>query len=244
MPDPGPDQHAFSSPTTTHEFACLLFDMDGTIIDSTNAIVKYWTRLGEEIGMSGDQILQTSHGRRSIDVLALIAPDRANWEYICRVEGAIPKDYGADAVEIQGSRALLDRLQAGGAKWAIVTSGTRLLVGGWLDVMGLAQPEVLVTAEDVERGKPDPACYRLGARRLGFDQGQLDVLVLEDAPAGVKAGKAAGFKVVALATTHGIQQLKDAGADWIVEDMRSVTMKKVDADSGKVVIEIKNALVG
>ncbi|GAB7350932.1 hypothetical protein MBLNU459_g1441t1 [Dothideomycetes sp. NU459] len=222
--------------------------MDGTIIDSTNAIVKHWYQIGKEIGVDPEVILATSHGRRSIDVLELLDPKRANWEYICRAEGAIPKNYGHDAVEIAGSRALLDTLEAAGAPWAIVTSGTQPLVQGWLDVMSLAQPKYLVTAEDVERGKPDPACYRLGAKRLGFDHDddtQLtanDILVLEDAPAGVRAGKAAGYKVVALATTHEVQQLIDAGADWIVKDMRSVTLKQWDAKSGTVKIEINDTL--
>jgi glycerol 3-phosphatase-1 len=125
-----------------------------------------------------------------------------------------------------------------------VTSGTKPLVTGWLDVMKLAHPEFLVSAEDVKQGKPDPACYRLGAQRLGL--GELEpaqILVLEDAPAGVRAGKAAGYKIVALATTHSIEKLKEAGADWIVKDMRSVTMGKWDAKAKRVEVHIANALV-
>lgn len=143
---------------------------------------------------------------------------------------------------------MLDRLVHAGAPWAIVTSGTRPLVQGWIDVMSLAQPRNLVTAEDVPRGKPDPACYRLGAKRLGFEITDTDtlagdkILVLEDAPAGIRAGKAAGFKVVALATTHEVQQLIDAGADWIVKDMTSVSLAGWDSKSGQVQIEISNAL--
>lgn len=115
---------------------------------------------------------------------------------------------------------------------------------GWLDVMKLAHPKYLVTAEEVAKGKPDPACYRLGAKRLGFEDVEpSEVLVLEDAPAGVRAGKAAGYRVVALATTHAISKLIEAGADWIVEDMRSVTMARWDAKTGKARIEIRDALV-
>lgn len=171
---------------------------------------------------------------------------------VCAAEGAIPKNFGQDAVEIPGSRALLDRLEAVGVPWAIVTSGTRPLVEGWLDVMELAHPKNLVTAEQVQRGKPDPSCYRLGASKLGFDflatdstSNKLDpssVLVLEDAPAGVRAGKAAGFKVVALATTHEVQQLIEAGADWIVKDMKSVQLIQWDANTAQAEIEISDAL--
>ena len=163
-------------------------------------------------------------------------------EDVSSMEGQIPREYGQDAVEIPGSRALLDTLEAAGVPWAIVTSGTRPLVTGWLDVMKLAHPRNLVVAEDVPRGKPDPACYMLGQRTLGLTE-SASTLVLEDAPAGVRAGKAAGFMVVALATTHNAVSLKDAGADWIVRDMRSVSLKDWDKNTGKAMIEIVNALV-
>lgn len=142
-------------------------------------------------------------------------------------------------MEIPGARALLENLDGAGAPWAVVTSGTRALVDGWLDVMKLAHPKNLVVAEDVTVGKPDPRCYLLGRTRLGLDSSE-SILVVEDAPSGIKAGKAAGFKVVALATTHKIEQLKEAGADWIVKDMRSVTLKKYE---GKVEIEIRDTLL-
>jgi len=163
---------------------------------------------------------------------------------VCAAEGLVPKHFGQDAVEIPGSRALLDNLEKSGVPWAIVTSGTKPLVQGWIEVMKLAQPKFMVTAEEVQKGKPDPACYRLGAERLGFDARHgKEVLVLEDAPSGIRAGKAAGFQVVALATTHHIEQLKEAGADWIVKDMNSVRMRGWDARGEVVDIEIANALV-
>ena len=245
---PHQEDNNFSAPAEVHDFSALLFDMDGTIIDSTPAIEKYWRQVGKEIGVDGDTILQTSHGRRSIDVLGILAPEKANWEYICRKEGQVPLNFGQDAVEIPGSRALLERLEHAGAPWAIVTSGTRPLVAGWLDVMNLAHPKYLVTAEEVAKGKPDPACYQLGVKRLGINErnGELkptQILVLEDAPAGVAAGKAAGYKVVALATTHSIDRLREAGADWIVRDMRSVTMSRFDSKAKQVSIQIDNGLI-
>jgi len=131
--------------------------------------------------------------------------------------------------------------------------------------MDLAHPRFMVTAEEVAVGKPDPACYRLGAQRLGFSLGEVDgdgkddgekdgkkeeapvsgeqFLVLEDAPAGVRAGKNAGFRVVALATTHGVGELRAAGADWIVRDMRSVTVERWDAKGRVVGVRIADALV-
>lgn len=110
---------------------------------------------------------------------------------------------------------------------------------GWLGVMKLAHPKIHVVAEDVEEGKPDPACYALGKERLSLMKDD-PVLVVEDAPAGVRAGKAAGCTVIGLTTTHGIQQIREAGADWVVQDLRSVRYAGRD---GKLVrIEISNAL--
>lgn len=115
-------------------------------------------------------------------------------------------------------------------------------MAGWLDVMKLSHPKTLVVAEDVQQGKPDPACYLLGASKLGLPASS-KVLVLEDSPAGVKAGKAAGFAVVGLATTHRIEQLQLAGADYIVRDMTSVTLTSWDPKSREVQIQVKDSLI-
>ncbi|KAJ5587667.1 HAD-like protein [Penicillium hispanicum] len=229
---------SFSAPPQVHTFDGVLSDFDGTIVDSTDAIVKHWHEIGAELGVDPKTILATSHGRRSIDVMQLYDKTKANWEYVNYVEGRIPQKYGSDAVEIPGGRDLLTALENAGARWGVVTSGTRALIDGWLGVLKLAHPKVLVVAQDVELGKPDPRCYLLGRKRLGIEDSN-SILVLEDAPSGIKAGKAAGFKVVALTTTHSLDKLKEAGADWIVEDLRSISVKGVV--DGQVQIEITNA---
>jgi glycerol 3-phosphatase-1 len=109
--------------------------------------------------------------------------------------------------------------------------------------MKLAHPQNLVTAEDVKNGKPDPACYQMGEKKLGLQQANPSIIVFEDAPAGVRSGKAAGFTVVALFTTHRIDQLVEAGADYVVKDMRSVTLKAWDKATGVGQVEITNALM-
>lgn len=157
------------------------------------------------------------------------------------MEALIPQEYGQDATEVPGARKLLEELETAGAPWAIVTSGTRPLVDGWLNVMKLSRPKNLVVAEDVESGKPDPQCYLLGRSKLRLKP-NARILVLEDAPSGVKAGKAAGFLVVALATTHEISRLKDAGADWIVPDLRSLRLQRWDESMREATVEIANAL--
>ncbi|TVY80926.1 2-deoxyglucose-6-phosphate phosphatase [Lachnellula suecica] len=231
----GSNSPTFSLPPQKAHFKGLLFDMD----DSTAAVEKHWHTIGNELGVDPNVILQTSHGRRSIDVLKLLSPEKANWEYIKHMEGLLPKLYGDDAVEILGARALLGSLTNANTPWAIVTSGTSPLVLGWLGVLKLPRPEHLVVAEDVENGKPDPTCYLMGKEKLRLGPAD-EVLVLEDSPAGIKAGKAAGCKVLGVVTSHTMQQVVDAGADWVVKDLRSV--KLVGSSERGVTLEILDAL--
>ncbi|EFQ28769.1 haloacid dehalogenase-like hydrolase [Colletotrichum graminicola] len=232
---------SYAAPPQRITFDGFLFDMDGTIIDSTEAVEKHWHTVGNEIGVAPEVILATSHGRRSIDILKILAPEKANWEYTREMEGRLPKLYGKDAIEIPGARALLDALIKEDAPWAIVTSGTEPLVGGWLGVLKLPQPEHLVTAESVENGKPDPTCYLIGREKLGLQDASKQILVLEDSPAGIKAGKAAGCKVLGLVTSHTVEQVASAEPDWIVRDLDSVRV--VEKRDGVVTLEVSNALV-
>lgn len=114
------------------------------------------------------------------------------------------------------------------------------LVSGWLDVLKLPVPENLVVAEDVENGKPDPACYLMGMEKLGATDAS-QVLVLEDSPAGIKAGKAAGCKTLGLVTSHTVEQVVEAGPDWIVRDLSSV--KVVSFGEKGVELEFRDTLV-
>lgn len=159
-------------------------------------------------------------------------------------EGQLPIDFGHLAKPIPGALELLKTINDSGVPWAIVTSGTEPLLQGWLKVMDMARPSNVVTAENVENGKPDPACYQLGAKKIGVDGAdKSSVVVFEDALSGIKAGKAAGYKVVALTTTHEIEDLKKAEPDWIVKDMNSVSLKNWDPKTKRGEIEIKGALV-
>ncbi|KAG6243677.1 hypothetical protein E4U24_005330 [Claviceps purpurea] len=221
-------------------FSGFLFDMDGTIIDSTPAIVKQWQTTANELGFDAEKILAMSHGRRSMDILKVLAPQRANWEYIRKTESQLPLLHGDDATEIPGARKLIDSLTAVSAPWAIVTSGTEPLVMGWLQRLSLATPAHLVTAESVETGKPDPSCYQIGLAKLGLQDRAGDVLVLEDAPAGIQAGKAAGCKVVGLVTSHSLEEVIAAGPDWVVRDLESIQV--VSAQDGRVSVEIREAM--
>ncbi|KAH8905364.1 DL-glycerol-3-phosphatase 1 [Coniochaeta sp. PMI_546] len=236
----------YAAPPEQVTFDGLLFDMDGTIIDSTEAVEKHWHKIGDEIGVDSKVILQTSHGRRSIDMLKILAPEKANWEYVRQMEGLLPLHHGHEASEILGARSLLSSLvSASFPSWAIVTSGTVPLVTGWLKALSLPYPpteELLITAESVENGKPAPDGYLLARKRLGLEGEGKKVLVLEDSPAGIRAGKAAGCLVLGLVTSHTLEQVKAAEPDWIVRDLESVRL--VQADGKGVILELRDAWVG
>lgn len=159
------------------------------------------------------------------------------------MEGLIPKKWGESAVEIPGARSLISSLGPLSVPWSIVTSGTAPLVTGWLERLALPKPQHLVVAENVENGKPDPACYRMGLEKLHMQERAPGVLVLEDSPAGIRAGKAAGCRVLAVVTSHTVDQVVDAGPDWVVRDLRSVRVVGLDGRGDGVVLEIRDALL-
>ncbi|KAF3914911.1 hypothetical protein ABW20_dc0107791 [Dactylellina cionopaga] len=233
--------------TTTRHFNAILSDMDGTIFDSTAAVVLHWTRIANELSIPPESILATSHGRRSIDILKVHAPHLATEDYVRHVEGLIPKLYADDAKILPGSASLIQSLTEWSSPWAIVTSGTNVLVNSWMEVMKLPLPNKgLVTADNVKNGKPDPECYKLGLSKVfGISVedeekfGTIEtekVVVLEDAPAGIRAGKAAGCTVIALLTTHSREEAVEAGADWLVKDLSCV--RAVRGDTAGVELEI------
>jgi HAD superfamily hydrolase (TIGR01509 family) len=183
-----------------------------------------------------------NYGPTSVANLAGLSPTPD----INEMEGQIPLRYGSDATEIPGARSLISALSSNNVPWAVVTSGTRPLVNGWLKILQMPEPANLTVATDVTNGKPDPEGYALGWNKLGLEDGsttgRTKGLVLEDAPAGIRAGKAAGFRVVAVATTHTIEEIKLAKPDWIVKDLSSVKFKGWDAEKGLATIEISNIL--
>jgi glycerol 3-phosphatase-1 len=195
-------------------------------------------------GLDGDGF--TTDNAPPTDIRAPTSPRRNTPLTILTVtqqmEAILPKNYGHLSVEIPGARTMLDAVIAASSPWAIVTSGTVPLVTGWLKARSLPRPspDCLVTAEDVEHGKPDPSCYLLGRKRIGLTGDDAHVLVLEDSPAGIRAGKDAGCKVLGLVTSHTVEQVVAAGPDWVVRDLESVRV--VRSEGGSVTIELSNAL--
>lgn len=179
-------------------FAALLFDMDGTILDSIAAAERVWAAWAERHGLDVAAFLPTIHGMRGTETitrLALPGVDPAA-EAQAILDGELADVDGV--VAIDGAAAFLAALPA--HRWAIVTSAPRPLALRRIAAAGLPTPPVLVTAEDVRHGKPAPDCFLLAAERLG--QRIEDCLVFEDAPAGIQAAEAAGAAVVVVTVTH------------------------------------------
>jgi sugar-phosphatase len=194
--------------------AALLFDFDGVLADSDASVESAWTRWARQYGLDPAAVLAVVHGRRSADtVAALIGPEERE-RALADVDRYEVEDAGS-VTALPGAADLLGGLPDGG--WAIVTSGRRELATARLAAAGLPRPAVLVCAEDVPAGKPDPAGYRQAAAALGVPVERC--AVLEDSPSGVAAGLAAGATVVgvgerALGTPAPVVVRDLSGAAW------------------------------
>ena len=192
----------------------FLFDIDGTLVDSSAVVERAWRQVAEEFGLDGDLVVANCHGRRSMDTVEeFFAPeDRAAAQV--RIDALELAD--REVTACRGAAGLLATLD--GRPWAAVTSGPRQLMTARLAAAGLPRPKVLVTAEDVRHGKPAPDGYLMAARALGV--AATDCVVVEDSPAGVDAGKAAGALVAAVTTTHPADALR--AADLVVAGLPAV----------------------
>jgi sugar-phosphatase len=169
----------------------ILFDCDGVLVDSDAVVLRSWARWARDRGLDPAEVTALVHGRRSADTVAmLIARDRQA-RALADIDRYEIED-AAGVTPVPGAVDLVRSLPPG--TWAVVTSGIRALATARLGAAGLPVPAVLVCAEDVPAGKPDPAGYLRAAEELGVPAGEC--AVLEDSPAGVRAGSAAGATVV------------------------------------------------
>ena len=174
----------------------VLFDMDGTLVDSTAVVERQWARWAARRGIDLTAILAISHGRPTLETLSLVAPQWATPEEAAALDAAEAED-GDGLVAVIGAFELASALPA--ASWGVVTSAGRALALSRLRAAALPLPSVLVTADDVSPGKPSPRGYLEAARQLSARPEHC--LIFEDAPVGVRAGIAAGAMVVGMTTT-------------------------------------------
>lgn len=205
----------------------FLFDLDGTLVDSTALITRAWTRWAAGEGLTRESFAGvTLHGRPARDIVHELLPDRE--------EGALRRIFEIEAstpggvATLPGVDALLKGL--GPEEWAVVTSGSNAIAEPRLAALPV-RPRVVVTADDVLRGKPDPEPYLLAARRLGITDPSR-CLVFEDAPAGVASAAVAGMRCIAVVTTHRREQLP---ATVVIPDLSSL---RVRHEAGELVLTI------
>ncbi len=199
--------------------SALLFDLDGVLIDSNPAVSRVWSAWAEERGSDPAEVVAHAHGRPSLATVRKYLPTADHEAENREVERREIKDVEG-VVLLPGARELLQSLPPD--RWTIATSCTRPLAEVRLRAAGLPVPERLVTSTDVTHGKPNPEPFLKAAAKLGFPASAC--VVLEDVPAGIRAGKAAGSRVIAFRTTIHETELRDAGADWVLNSCADVTL--------------------
>lgn len=169
------------------EFGAVLFDCDGVLVDSLDAAAKAWDNWSARYAPEFDFRTQIQHGVRAEDTVATLVEPELLDEAV-RALADEEERLATDTPPIVGAVDLTSTLPEG--RWAVVTSGVSRLAHARLAAAGIRRPRVLVTADDVTEGKPSPEPYALGAELLGTEPGRC--VVIEDAPAGVRAARAAG----------------------------------------------------
>ncbi|BCJ89458.1 glycerol-3-phosphatase [Terrihabitans soli] len=208
-------------------FAAFIFDIDGTLLTSIAASERVWTAWAVRHGIEVEPFLKTIHGRRAEDTVRAVRPDLdAVAEAADITRGEIADIDGV--VPIAGAAEFLSSLPH--TRWAIVTSAPIALAERRLAAAGLPLADVLITAEDVARGKPHPDGYLLAAERLGCPA--KDCLVFEDAEAGILAAERAGAEVLVITATHP-HAMKTAHA--VADDYRS--LRSVTDEGGKLALQ-------
>lgn len=208
-------------PTTQLTCDAILFDMDGVLIDSTPNIIRHWTRWATRHDLDVSRLLQQAHGMPTLATMRRVAPhlDVAEEARQFTLREIADTD---GVVAIDGVAALLASLPENA--WAVVTSACKDLASARLTRAGLPLPRTMVTTDDVTHGKPAPEPYLTGAKRLGLPPERC--VVIEDAPAGIAAGRSAGIRVIGVCTTHTQAQLIEAGADFVVDRLAALRVSQ------------------
>ena len=213
----------------------LLVDMDGVLVDSTPAVARVWSRWAHRHNKDPEQVVEFAHGRTSLASIRELLPHAEPAIHLAEnqwMERAEIEDV-ADVIALPGAKELLAAVPS--ERLAVVTSATRPLAEVRLRVTHLWEHIAhLVTASDIQRGKPEPEPYLKGAAAIRL--APQDCVVIEDAPSGTRSGKAAGCRVLALRTTTDDAPLLAAHADWIANDCSSLHLSP-SSPHGKLLFE-------
>ena len=207
-------------------YACeaVIFDLDGVLIDSDPIYERHWQRWAEAQNVPFEHIVAIHHGRPAIRTMGLVAPHLDAERESRQFNADLAADLNMDGLRaFDGAEALLESLPSD--RWAIATSAPRTVAFSRLQHLGLPMPSVLVTLDDVVQGKPAPDPYLQAAEGLGRSPARC--LVIEDAPAGIEAAKAAGARVIAVSSTNPPEALQ--AADAIVPRLTDLEMIVGDA---------------
>jgi len=207
------------------ECSAVVFDLDGVLVDSTGYVEQQWRRWAASKGLPVEPFLRVCHGRRALETIRLAAP---HLDAEAEVAAFAPEEKSDGQIlgPVDGAPRLLEMLPVG--SWAVATSGTRAMATERLQRAGLPIPGILICAEDVLHGKPSPDVYLLAAAGLGVVP--TECLVVEDAPAGIEAARAAGMGVIALTTTHRAEELC---ADACTTSLSGVHVGRIDQNTSK-----------
>lgn len=207
--------------------------MDGVLLDSTPAVARVWHQWALEHGFDPHEVVRAAHGRPSLSTIRDYLPG-SNYELENReVERRELADLDG-VVPWPGAMELVRSLPPG--QWGIVTSCTRRLAEARLRAGGLPRPACFVSSDDIRHGKPAPDPYLRGAARLGLDPA--DCVVVEDVPAGVRSGKTAGCRVIAVCTTVPASELSAAGADWLAKDCSQILALTPAERTGRIALRL------
>jgi mannitol-1-/sugar-/sorbitol-6-phosphatase len=218
---PESNKRCASMPCSAERLPCCSYLVCPKRGGSGAAVERSWRTWAQEYHLDTDAVIRACHGRRTEDIVAQFVSPERRATAIAR-ELALELADLDGVVALPGSHEVLNALPHG--RWAAVTSGERSLMTARLDASGLPVPQILISAEDVSIGKPNPEGYLKAAAVLGFRA--RDCLVVEDSPAGIGAGRAAGARILAVTTTHGPAEL--VGADTVVTDLSCLRVEASD----------------
>jgi sugar-phosphatase len=213
----------------TFNCTAILFDLDGVLVDSTRSVSRQYRLWAQKANLDPRIVENIPHGVRAIDVVRQLAPHLDAEAVVERLEKMEAEDQEG-VVVMPGATELLASIP--GNRWCVVTSGTRYLATCRLKHANLPIPRVMVSADDVSKGKPDPEPYLTGARLLGMNS--TDCLVIEDAPAGIQAAHAGKMKVIAISSTYPASALE---ADVVIQRLAQIKVSGQGSPSLTIDVE-------